>query len=845
MLQLQADQVKTWKYLQDAIERHDRYKLHCCSTLRHRFLSSGRMLPTPYEEAAQIVMDDRTETFINSLVSNDAADQQQLKVVSVLGSGCLGKTTLANVLYNRIGMQFDCRAFIRVPKTPDMKRLFHDLFSQLHHKKQPLPANCNELGISDNINNYLQDKRYLIVIDGLWDASVWDIIKYAFPKGNRGSRVITTTRIEDVALTCCCDNSEHVFEMKPLDDEHSRKLFFNRLFGSESSCPKEFKQVSDEIVDMCGGLPLAIINIASHLANQQKAVSMDLLIYIRDSLRSDLRSNSTSERTRQVLNISYNNLPDCLKTCLLYLGMYSEGSILSKDDLVKQWVAEGFTAREWKEQDQDLMERAAGNYFSELIDRRFIQPTYTDYSNKVVSCMVHDMVRDLIAQKSAEQNFIVVVDYNRKNIALSHKVRRLSLHFGEARYAKTPANIRKSQVRSLGFFGLLECMPCIGEFKVLRVLNLQLSGHPGDHDHIDLTGISELLQLRYLKIESDVCIKLPNNMRRLQCLETLDIMGATRLAAVPWDIINLPHLLHLSLPVDTKLLNWIGSMSVTVISQWSLGKLEYLQDLHVTISSANLSCDPESCEGIGMIALRSLLEGHVNLKTVVLAHGSSAKNDSNVFTPWDDMVFPPLVQRFECSPDCSRFSRIPLGVRNLRNLCILRISVRGLDISCLGILRSLHALTALSLCLQMAPTDEIIFDKAEFSVLKYFKLRFMIGIASLKFDADAMPDLWKLKLVFDDIPEIDHQRDTPTISIEHMPGLKEISAKFGGAASDLEYASRNIISNHPRNPTINMQLVAYSSVVDGSTKQKQEPDDIMEEPYDIREQPDEYIQQEI
>lgn len=171
--------------------------------------------------------------------------------------------------------------------------------------------------------------------------------------------------------------------------------------------------------------------------------------------------------------------------------------------------------------------------------------------------------------------------------------------------------------------------------------------------------------------------------------------------------------------------------------------------------------------------------------------------------------------------------------------------MRGLDISCLGILRSLPALTALSLCLQMAPTDEIIFDKAGFSVLKYFKLRFMIGIASLKFDADAMPDLWKLKLVFDDIPEIDHQRDTPTISIEHMPGLKEISAKFGGAASDLEYASRNIISNHPRNPTINMQLVAYSSVVDGSTKQKQEPDDIMEEPYDIREQPDEYIQQEI
>ncbi|VAH99613.1 unnamed protein product [Triticum turgidum subsp. durum] len=113
------------------------------------------MLPMPYEETNDhVVIDGRMNEFI-------VADQQQLKVVSVLGSGCLGKTTLARVLYNRIAMQFDCRAFIRVSKKPDMKRLLCDLFSQLHQKKQPLPANCNELGSSDiNISKHLQDKRY-------------------------------------------------------------------------------------------------------------------------------------------------------------------------------------------------------------------------------------------------------------------------------------------------------------------------------------------------------------------------------------------------------------------------------------------------------------------------------------------------------------------------------------------------------------------------------------------------------------------------------------------------------------------------------------------------------------
>jgi hypothetical protein len=152
-------------YIQDAIERHDRYNLHCCSTVRRRrFLSTGHMLPTPlYEGAAEIIIDGRMNEFIKSqsVAVDEAVDQQHLKVVSILGPGCLGKTTLARVLYNRIGTQFDCRAFIIVSKKPDMKRLFCDLFSQLHQKENLAPANCNELGTSDNIRKHLQVKKYV------------------------------------------------------------------------------------------------------------------------------------------------------------------------------------------------------------------------------------------------------------------------------------------------------------------------------------------------------------------------------------------------------------------------------------------------------------------------------------------------------------------------------------------------------------------------------------------------------------------------------------------------------------------------------------------------------------
>jgi len=822
-------------YVQEAIDRHQRYNLHSCSTLRRRFVSPGPMLlPMPYEETANVVIDGRMNEFINSL-ANDG--DQQLKVLSVLGSSCLGKTTLAKVVYNKLGKNYNCRAFIRLSKKPDMKGILCDIFSQL--QRQHAPQHYVEIDLIHNIKQYLQDKRYLIIIDDVWTASEWDIINHVFPKGNHGSRIITTTQIEDVALTCCCYQSECVFEMKHLDDDHSKKLFFNTLFGSERDCPEQFKEVLNEIVGRCDGLPLATISIASLLASQP-TMSIDLLKYIHQSLSSCF---SASERTRQALNLSFNNLPHCLKTCLLYFIMCPEEYTFCNDDLVKQWLAEGFIDIA---DGQDRGE-VAKSYLDELICRKFIQPIRIKYDNEVLSCAIHDAVHDLIAHKSAEENFIVKIDQSRTNVPLSHKVRRLSLLFGNARYAKTPVNIRKSQVRSLTLFGSFECIPCIREFKLLRVLNLQLSSHGGDDGPIDLTGISELYQLRYLKIASDVCIKLPNH--GLQCLETLDIMD-TKIAYVPWNI-QLPHLLHLSLPVEQKLLDCFVSLG-------RLGKLNNLQDLHLTIPSTRFHVVQRSMDALGC-----LIGGHVNLKTIqVVAHGSSSTNAlvrgaSEVTISWYDLAPPPFLQRFECSlRSCIIFYNVPMWVGKLDSLCILKISVRELMMDCVDILRGLPALTALSLYVQRTPIERIIFDKAGFLVLEYFKLRLTSGIAWLKFEKDAMPNLLKLKLVFNAIPPLDQhlyssdegtfkqrQLGTAVISIEHMPGLKEISVKIGGAAAYLEYASRTFVSNHPSNPTVNMQLVDHSSSGDESTKQKQQqPDEYYTQLPDkiLEEEPDEY-----
>ncbi|XP_047085718.1 disease resistance protein RGA5-like [Lolium rigidum] len=802
--------------VQEAIGRHQRYGLHSCSALRRRFVPLGPMLlPTPYEETADTVIDGRMNDFVNSL-ANDG--DQQLRVASILGSACLGKTTLARVFYDKFGRQYNCRAFIRVSKKPDMKRTFSDMLLQL--QKQHPPQDCKEVVLIENIKKYLQDKRYLIILDDVWATSVWDIISHAFPNGSHGSRIITTTQIEDVALTCCSYQSGHVFEMKPLDDDHSRKLFFGRLFGSENHCPEQFKEVLEKIVETCGGLPLATISIASLVASQP-IISTGLLAYI------------------------YHSLSSC--------SMYPAGYKFWKDDLVKQWMAECFIHIP---EGQDMYE-AAQSYLNQLIGRRFIQPICVNHNNEVVSCMVHDMVHDIIAHNSAEENFTVAVDYGRRNVPLSHKARRLSLLFGDAKYGKTPANIRKSQVRSLTFFGLFKCISCIREFKLLRVLNLQLSGHGhGDgHDRIDLTRISELFQLRYLKIACDVCIELPNH--GLKLLETLDISEAT---VILLRNVHLPRLLHLSLLSERNLPDWYVDMRALTLNYC-------LQDLHLSCL-----CRGPYEEKYIMGFLVSLFRVHRFLKTIVVAHGSSAVKElvfpltSYLPISLEIVEHPRHLQRFEFSPHCGiLFSRIPTWVKELANLCILKIAVK--EIYQLEVLRALPSLTALSLYVETAPLHMIIFDTgAGFSVLKYFKLRCTTGIAQLKFEADSMPNLTKLKLVFDAIPPMDRlsllsfskqstlERGTALITIEHMPGLREISAKFGGAAAaDLEFASRTVFSNHPSNPTINMQLVDHSSCGDESTRRaeilEEEPsessktqpdecdnkqDEILEEPYNSK-----------
>ena len=229
--------------------------------------------------------------------------------------------------------------------------------------------------------------------------------------------------------------------MEALSDLHSKRLFFKRIFGNEDCCPDVLKQVSNKILKKCGGLPLAIISISSLLANRPKI--KDEWERVSRSIGSALEKNPSLEGMNSILSLSYNDLPPNLKTCLLYLSIFPEDTVIDRECLVRRWIAEGFICEERGQSKQEVAE----NHFYELINKSMVQPVAIGYDGKAHACQVLDMMLELIISKSVEDNFIAFADHGQTDLANRQGlIRRLSVHNIDQELASVFANQDLSHV---------------------------------------------------------------------------------------------------------------------------------------------------------------------------------------------------------------------------------------------------------------------------------------------------------------------------------------------------------------------------------------------------------------
>ncbi|KAE8769904.1 RGA1c [Hordeum vulgare] len=600
-----ADAIREIKeQLQEVAARRERNKVDGIAPNPTETIAIDPRLRALYTEATELVgihgKRDQDLMKLLSIETDDDSSNKRLKKVSIVGFGGLGKTTLARAVYEKIKSDFDCVAFVSVGRNPDTKKVFRDILIELGNPHADLMI-LDAKQLIDKSREFLENKRYLIIIDDVWDGSLWNDINIAFPnKNNLGSRLITTTRISNVSESCCSSADDTVYPMEPLSTDDSRRLFYKRIFPSKSGCPNEFEQMSRDILKKCGGVPLAIITIASALASGQQVKQKHEWDILLRSLGSGLTEDNSLEEMRRILSFSYYDLPSYLKTCLLYLCIYPEDSYIDRDRLIWKWVAEGFVHHENQGTSLYLL---GLNYFNQLINRSMIQPIY-DGLGQVCACHVHDMILDLIRNLSHEAKFLNLLDGAGNSMSAQSNVRRLSLQSTNEDHPTIPPTIfmSLSQVRSITIFPpAISIMPSLSRFEVLRVLDLFYC-NLGENSslQLNLKDVGHLIHLRYLGLSNTKISKLPPEIGRLQFLEVLDLADNFELNELPSTVCNLRRLIYLNVycceVFPASMLQNLTSIEVLNgilvslnISAHELGNLARLRELEICIKDGSLA----------------------------------------------------------------------------------------------------------------------------------------------------------------------------------------------------------------------------------------------------------------
>lgn len=531
---------------EEACSRCTRYKLVHESTTSGAAVAhvATRVITTDsgllFDEKPYLIALDHPAQVLKKHLTDD---QTGLKVVSIVGTGGLGKTTLAKKIHEEIQGMFEFGAFIHIgSRHPSISTIFVNILKQMTSEAERWRCSDEQKVIAE-LWAILSQKRYFIVLDGIRTIRTWRVVSCALPPNNLGSRILITTRMKDVAKSCSSRYTDVIHHMEALSDDDSKKLFDHAAKT----------QVDDGVLKMCGGIPSAITLAAGLLTG--KPTEMEELNTLGQHMLSSFEQYySLSPEMTKILHMSYADLSIPLRSCFLYLIVFQEEYTINKDHLIRRWVAEGFIPRIEDESSWVTGERC----FNELISRRLIQPVYNYEDDQAVGCTVQPLILDFIRILSREENFATTAAELSSGQFLCETIRRFSVDCSNEEEAAIfeSSTEQLSSIRSLTVFGDVEEMPWaetkkkpsppesrlqpwankhvhesphqavsgdiegtyfLLPFKLLRVLDL------GDAENLrtgHLEGIGGLILLRYLRLGAGI-LKLPEEIGELEQLETL------------------------------------------------------------------------------------------------------------------------------------------------------------------------------------------------------------------------------------------------------------------------------------------------------------------------------------
>ncbi|XP_048494093.1 putative disease resistance protein RGA3 [Beta vulgaris subsp. vulgaris] len=297
---------------------------------------------------------------IRRLLSTDEPCFENYIVIPVVGQGGIGKTTLAQTIYNdeQVKAHFDIKAWVCVSDVFDVKQITTSIISSVSQATHNNFSSLNEA--QDKLKNLLVDKRFLIVLDDIWsdEYDPWDQLQTPFLVAKKGSRVLITTRMEKVAKNMVKRPTESpTIKLKGLSDDHCWLLFKQHAHVDD-----DLDEMRNELVELFKGLPLAA-----------KALGGLLRKHDRSSWARILENDNWSEKcgVLPALRLSYHHLPQTLKRAFAYCSIFPKDHEFEETDLVLMWKAEGLLP----EHNKEGMEDIGRDYFLDLVSRSLFEPS--------------------------------------------------------------------------------------------------------------------------------------------------------------------------------------------------------------------------------------------------------------------------------------------------------------------------------------------------------------------------------------------------------------------------------------------------------------------------------------
>ncbi|CAH8356536.1 unnamed protein product [Eruca vesicaria subsp. sativa] len=524
-----------------------------------------RARPVDQEELV-VGLEDDAKMLLEKLLDDDVEEKRY--IISILGMGGLGKTAIARKLYNSgaVKRRFEYRGWTYVSQEYKTRDMLIRIIRSLGIATEIELKMFSEEELEDYLHDILDGKRYLVVVDDIWEPDAWESLKRALPCNHRGSRVVITTRIRAVAEGV--EGKVYAHKLRFLTFEESWKLFEHKAFKNMEWVDEDLERIGKEMVQKCGGLPLAIVVLAGLMSRKRPSEWNDVCT----SLWRRLKDNSIHIST--VFDLSFKELRHELKLCFLYLSVFPEDYEIDVEQLIHLFVAEGFV----REDEGMMMEDVARYIIEELADRSLVEAVRRE-RGKVMSCRIHDLLRDVSIKKTKEINFVHV--YNGQHSSTT--CRREVVHYLINNNDLCDRRVNQ-RMRSFLFFGEQKGM--LGGFvqtitlklKLLRVLNLGglLFLFKG---YVPLSlpdAIGNLIHLRYLGIADSGRRNIQTFISNLQFLQTLDASGSNYFKGTT-DLRKLTSLRHVIGKFIGELLlgNVHNLQTLRSVSSYSWSKLNH------------------------------------------------------------------------------------------------------------------------------------------------------------------------------------------------------------------------------------------------------------------------------